>query len=54
MSPYAMSIVSSFEKLPSTPEKEEIARKYVEDEVGIFEFLSLANDYCKKIWVEAL
>lgn len=41
----ALSIVSRFKNMPETEEKNEIMRKYIEDEIGSFEFFQLASRY---------
>lgn len=45
----SLKTVSAFNKLPNTPEKEEIERQYLEDEIGNFEFFSMANAYLSKV-----
>lgn len=40
--------VRAFDALPSTPEKDEIKRKYLEDEIGNFDFYHLARTYLAK------
>lgn len=39
--------ISQFESLPSTPEKEAIRRKYLNDEIGAFDFYSEVSRYLK-------
>jgi len=43
-----MKIVGAFQRAPETQEKKEIAKKYMTDEIGVFDFVSLAEDYLKK------
>lgn len=38
-------IVFAFSALPETPEMKEIGNKYVNDEIGVMEFASLAKEY---------
>lgn len=40
-----LKIVSDFQSAPSTPEKEEIAKQYLNDEISNFDFISMAKDY---------
>jgi hypothetical protein len=44
----ALTSVVAFDKLPSTPEKEEIKRQYLADEIGSYEFFCLADRYLEK------
>ena len=40
--------VGAFQRAPETQEKREIAKKYMTDEIAVFKFVSLAEDYLKK------
>ena len=40
-----VKVVFAFDKMPQTPEKDEIGRQYLDDEIGHIEFTGLARDY---------
>lgn len=44
-SEYAWKIVCDFSKFPTSPEKEEISRKYLSDEISHFDFVNLAKQH---------
>ena len=44
-----MKIVSSFHSSPYTPEKAELARKYCEDEICTFDFVTKAGEYMERL-----
>ena len=43
MNEQALKTVVEFNNLPETEEIKEIKRKYMNDEIGVFDFLSLAT-----------
>ena len=45
----ALKIISEYSRLPTTDEKVEISQKYLNDEIGEFEFFTLANSYLEKV-----
>ena len=47
-SEHSLKTVVAFDKLPSTPEKDEIKRQYLHDEIGAFEFYQKASAYIDK------
>lgn len=49
MSPEALKTVVKFDKLPSTPEKDAIAKRYLNDEIGPLEFCMQAGRYIEKL-----
>lgn len=49
MNEQVLKTISAFQELPETAEKEEIKRKYLGDEIGAFDFYSLASEYLDKV-----
>lgn len=45
-------ILRDYSNLPGTEEKEEITRKFLDSEIGNYEFFCLANTYLQKITTE--
>lgn len=44
----SLEIIAKYNKLPETPEKAEIDRKFISNEIGHFEFFQLASRYLEK------
>ena len=44
-SEHATKIVFAFDKLPKTPEKDALAKRYLSDEISLSEFVNLAEEF---------
>lgn len=47
-SEHALKTVVAFNKMPKTPETEEIKRQYLVNEIGSYEFYEKASKYLKE------
>lgn len=45
----AIQLVAAFNSLESTPEKDDISRRFLLDEIGPLEFYQLASRYIDKV-----
>ncbi len=48
MSEENMKLVGNFNRMPPTPEKQDIQRRYINDEICVIDFLAEAEKYITK------
>jgi hypothetical protein len=46
-SEHVTKTVFAFDRLPTSPEKEALAKRYCSDEISLFEFVALAEELLK-------
>ena len=49
MSPEVLANIREYSELPETPEKNDIDRKYLNDEINDFTFYATAMDYMRRV-----
>ena len=46
-SEHVTKTVFAFDRMPKTPEKDALAKRYCSDEISLFEFVALAEEFMK-------